>query len=155
MRVSGELVAVRCEGLELCPASVAVRLRGRRTRAELAGARETVGVAQACLPRGVTLELGDVAHRHFLSMRYGSQRAHLRREHLLVPSEEGVRGAADAWDAKRVSSSEREVQNVNEWKYLWLIREMMAPVPPYGASCPGGPPIPQLFVRKIPMILSS
>jgi hypothetical protein len=39
--------------------------------------------------------------------------------------------------------------------YLWLIREMIAPVAPYGASCPGSAPIPQLFVRRIPMTLSS
>ena len=33
---------------------------------------ETVGVARACLPRGVLLELGDVAHRQFLTMRYAT-----------------------------------------------------------------------------------
>jgi hypothetical protein len=62
------------------------------------------------------LELGDVAHRHFLSLCDGPQRAHLRREHLLVPSEERVRGAADAWGVRCVSSSEREdeVRNVND-----------------------------------------
>ena len=68
----GVLVAVRHEGLKLCSASVAVRMGGRWTGAGLTGARETIGVAQACLPRGVPLELGDVAHRQFLTMRYAT-----------------------------------------------------------------------------------
>jgi hypothetical protein len=87
---------------------VAVCAGGRWTRAELAGTPESVGIAQACVLRGVSLELGDVAHRHFFSMRDGPQRTYLCREHLLVPSEERVRGAADAWDARWVSSSREE-----------------------------------------------
>ena len=86
---------MRSLALELGAERVAVRERGRGTRAELAGAYEAVGIAQAGLPRRVSLELRHVTHRHFFAASDGPQRAHLRREHIFVPPEERVRGAAD------------------------------------------------------------
>jgi hypothetical protein len=147
-----QLVAVRRDAFELRAQRVAQRACRCRSRTQLACACEAVRVAQACLTRGVALELRNVAHGDLLSARDGPQRADFGREHLFVPSEKRIRSTAVV-----VTRQVLFIYYFRDgiWKYLWLIREIIAPVPPYGASCPGSAPIPQLFVRSTPMILSS